>query len=103
MLSRKDSPTPHEPFLHAVDVLSDRTEQRVRERKAAGPRSVSRRELEATMMDLMRHMRGTIGLHDLLLLTSIALSIPLRLAVPLAAQIVCSRINIRFPYCDQTS
>jgi hypothetical protein len=53
------------------------------------------------MMDFMRQIRGTIGLHDLLLLTSIALSIPLRLAVPLAAQIVCSRISIRFPYCDQ--
>ena len=49
------------------------------------------------MMGFKRQMRGTIGLHDLLVITSIALSIPLRLAVPLAAQIVCSRINIRFP------
>jgi len=53
------------------------------------------------MMDFMRQMRGTVGLHDLLLIISIALSIPLRLALPLAVQIVCSRINIHFPYGDQ--
>lgn len=53
------------------------------------------------MMDFMRQMRGMIGPHDLLLITSIALSIPLRLAVPLVVQIVCSRIKIGFSHCDQ--
>lgn len=53
------------------------------------------------MIYCMRQMRGTIGLHDLLLIISIALSIPLRLAFPLAAQIVCRRINIYFPNGDQ--
>ena len=50
---------------------------------------------QATMMNLVRQMRGTLSLNDLLLIMSIALSIPLRLAVPLAVEIVSRRINIR--------
>lgn len=46
------------------------------------------------MMNLVRQMRGTLSLNDLLLIMSIALSIPLRLAIPLAVEIVSRRINI---------
>jgi hypothetical protein len=47
------------------------------------------------MMNLVRQMRGTLTLNDLLLIVSIALSIPLRLAFPLVVEIVSRRINIR--------
>jgi hypothetical protein len=47
------------------------------------------------MMNLVRQMRGTLNLNDLLLIMSIAFSIPLRHAFPLAAEIVMRRINIR--------
>jgi hypothetical protein len=50
---------------------------------------------QAAMMNLVRQMRGTLNLNDLLLIISIALSIPLRLAFPLAFEIVSRRINIR--------
>jgi hypothetical protein len=53
------------------------------------------------MMNLMRQMRGTLDLNDLLLIMSIGLSIPLRLAFPLAAQIVSRRINHRLTSGDQ--
>ena len=49
---------------------------------------------QAAMMNLVRQMRGTLSLNDLLLIMSIALSIPLRLAIPLAVEIVSRRINI---------
>jgi hypothetical protein len=50
---------------------------------------------QAAMMNLVRQMRGTLSLNDLLVIMSIALSIPLRLAIPLAVEIVSRRINIR--------
>lgn len=53
------------------------------------------------MMSLVRQMRGTLDLNDLLLMISIALFVPLRLALPLAAQIVSTRINIRFTFGNQ--
>jgi hypothetical protein len=43
------------------------------------------------MMNLIRQVRGARNLNDLLLIVSIALFIPLRLAFPLAVQIVLSR------------
>jgi hypothetical protein len=54
------------------------------------------------MTDVLRQMRG-LDLHDLLLIIAIALSIPLRLALPLAAQLVSSRIDIRLRVHDQTN
>ena len=45
------------------------------------------------MMNFVKQMSGTLNLNDLLLIVSIALSIPLRLAFPLAAEIVSRRIN----------
>jgi len=53
------------------------------------------------MMNLVRQMRGTLTLNDLLLIMSIALSIPLRLAFPLAVEIVSRRINIHLTFGDQ--
>jgi hypothetical protein len=54
------------------------------------------------MMNLMREIRGTLDLNDLLLIISIALFVPLRLAFPLAAQIVSRRIiNIYLTFGDQ--
>jgi hypothetical protein len=50
---------------------------------------------QAAMMNLVRQMRGTLNLNDLLLIMSLALSVPLRLACPLVAEIVRMRINIR--------
>jgi hypothetical protein len=50
---------------------------------------------QAAMISLMRQMRGTLNLNDLLFIISIALSTPLRLAFPLAVEIVSRRINIR--------
>ena len=47
------------------------------------------------MMNLVRQMRGTLNLNDLLLIMSIAFSIPLRLAFPLVVEIVRMRINLR--------
>ena len=45
------------------------------------------------MMNLVRQtLRRTLDLNDLLLIISIAVSIPLRLALPLAAQIVSMRM-----------
>jgi hypothetical protein len=52
------------------------------------------------MTNLLRQMRGRLDLHDLLLIVSIALSIPLRLALPLA-QMVCRRIDICLAFGDQ--
>jgi hypothetical protein len=43
-------------------------------------------------------MRVALDLNDLLLVISIALFVPLRVAFPLAAQIVSRRINIRFTF-----
>lgn len=43
------------------------------------------------MMNLFRQVRGTLNLNDLLLIVSIAFFIPLRLAFPLAVQIVVRR------------
>ena len=40
------------------------------------------------MMNLFRQVRGTLNLNDLLLIASIAFFIPLRLAFPLAIQLV---------------
>ena len=45
------------------------------------------------MMNFVKQMGGTLNLNDLLLIVSIALSIPLRLAFPLAAELVSRRIN----------
>jgi hypothetical protein len=54
------------------------------------------------MMNLMRQMRGTLNLNDLLLIVSLTLFLPLRLAFPLAAQIVRRRmINIYLTFGDQ--
>jgi hypothetical protein len=54
------------------------------------------------MMNLMRQMRGTLNLNGLLLIMSVALFLPLRLAFPLAAQIVRRRmINIYLTFGDQ--
>jgi hypothetical protein len=54
------------------------------------------------MMNLMREIRGTLDLNDLLLIISFALFVPLRLAFPLAAQIVSRRIiNIYRTFGDQ--
>lgn len=50
---------------------------------------------QVAMMDLVKQIRGTLTLNDLLLIMSIAFSIPLRLAFPLAVEIVSRRINIR--------
>jgi hypothetical protein len=47
------------------------------------------------MMNLVREIRGTLSLNDLLLIMSIAFSIPLRLAVPIAVEIVSRRMNIQ--------
>jgi hypothetical protein len=53
------------------------------------------------MMNLMREIRGTLDLNDLLLIISIALFVPLRLAFPLAAQIASRRIiNIYLTFGD---
>jgi hypothetical protein len=53
------------------------------------------------MMNLLRQIRGALDLNDLLLIMSIALFLPLRLAFPLAAQIVGKRLNIRLSFGDQ--
>ena len=45
------------------------------------------------MMNLMRKMQGTLNLNDLLLIISVALFLPLRLAFPLATQMVSMRIK----------
>lgn len=51
------------------------------------------------MMDLVRQtLRRTLDVNDLLLIISIALSIPLRVALPLMAQIVRTRLNIRLTF-----
>lgn len=51
------------------------------------------------MMDLVRQtLRRTLDVNDLLLIISIALSIPLRVAVPLVAQMVSTRMNIRLTF-----
>jgi len=55
---------------------------------------------QAAMMNLVRQMRGTLNLNDLLLIISIALSIPFRLAFPLAVEIVSRRINIYLTFGD---
>jgi hypothetical protein len=49
------------------------------------------------MMNLVRQMRESLNLKDLLLIISIALFIPFPLALPLAARIVNKRINDRAP------
>jgi hypothetical protein len=51
-------------------------------------------------MNLVTQMRGMLNLNDLLLIMSIALSVPLRLAVPLVVEIVSRRINIHFAFGD---
>jgi hypothetical protein len=48
---------------------------------------------QAAMMNVLREIRETLNLNDLMLIMSIALFIPLRQALPLAAQILCKRIN----------
>ena len=53
------------------------------------------------MKNFLRQIRETLDLNDLLLIMSIALFVPLRLAFPLAAQIVGKRINIRLSFGDQ--
>jgi len=54
------------------------------------------------MMNLVRQtLRRTLDVNDLLLIISIALSIPLRLALPLVAQIVSMRMNIRLTFGAQ--
>jgi hypothetical protein len=45
------------------------------------------------MMNVLREIRETLNLNDLMLIMSIALFIPLRQALPLAAQFLCRRIN----------
>lgn len=56
------------------------------------------------MMNLVKQtLRQTLDVNDLLLIISIALSIPLRLAVPLVAQIVSMRMNIRLTFGAQDS
>jgi hypothetical protein len=56
------------------------------------------------MMDLVRQtLRRTLDVNDLLLIISIALSIPLRVALPLVAQIVRTRMNIRLTFGAQDS
>jgi hypothetical protein len=46
------------------------------------------------MTNLVRQMSGSLNLNDLLLIVSIAVFVPLRLALPLAVQIVLAkRIN----------
>ena len=51
------------------------------------------------MMNLVKQtLRQTLDVNDLLLIISIALSIPLRLALPLVAQIVSMRMNIRLTF-----
>jgi hypothetical protein len=55
---------------------------------------------QAAMMNLVRQMRGMLSLNDLFLIMSIALSIPLRLAVPLAVEVVSRRINIHLTFGD---
>ena len=45
------------------------------------------------MMSVVRQLEGTLDVNDLMLIMSIALFMPLRQAIPLAAQIVYSRIN----------
>jgi hypothetical protein len=47
------------------------------------------------MMNLVRQMRESLNIKDLLLIISIALFIPFPLALPLAARIVNNRINDR--------
>jgi hypothetical protein len=53
------------------------------------------------MINVMRQMRGTLNLNDLLLIVSLALFLPLRLAFPLATQIMSMRISIRLTGCVQ--
>jgi hypothetical protein len=54
------------------------------------------------MLKLVRQIRGTLNLNDLLLIMSIALFLPLRLAFPLTAQIVSGRIiNTYLTFGDQ--
>lgn len=54
------------------------------------------------MMNLVKQaLRQTLDVNDLLLIISIALSIPLRLALPLVAQIVSMRMNIRLTFGAQ--
>jgi hypothetical protein len=56
------------------------------------------------MMNLVKQaLRQTLDVNDLLLIISIALSIPLRLALPLVAQIVSMRMNIRLTFGAQGS
>jgi hypothetical protein len=55
------------------------------------------------MMNLVRQMRGILNLNDLLFIMTIALSIPLRLAVPLAVEIVSRRMNIHLTFGDQAA
>ena len=56
------------------------------------------------MMNLVKQtLRQTLDVNDLLLIISIALSIPLRLAVPLVAQMVSMRMNIRLTFGAQDS
>ena len=56
------------------------------------------------MMNLVKQtLRQTLDVNDLLLIISIALSIPLRLALPLVAQIVSMRMNIRLTFGAQDS
>jgi hypothetical protein len=56
---------------------------------------------QAAMMNFVKQMGGTLNLNDLLLIMSIALSIPLRLAFPLVVEIVRRRIDIRLTFGDQ--
>ena len=53
------------------------------------------------MINVIKQIRGTLNLNDLLLIISVALFLPLRLAFPLATEIVSMRINIRLTGCVQ--
>lgn len=56
------------------------------------------------MMDLVRQtLCRTLDVNDLLLIISIAFSIPLRVALPLVVQIVRTRLNIRLTFGAQDS
>ena len=56
------------------------------------------------MMDLVRQtLCRTLDVNDLLLIISIAFSIPLRVALPLVVQIVRTRLNIRLTFGTQDS
>jgi hypothetical protein len=55
---------------------------------------------QMAMVILMKQMRETLDLNDLLLIISIGLFVPFRLSFPLAAKIVSRRINIHLTFGD---